>query len=214
MGSLKSLTLLGVLGLTAFAMAQPVPRRYRVELAYEGYLTTHPIPQCLNLMNLRGYDSLIGTVQGDEPTAATHEDVVYTGRVKRKTDIDTCLTRPKSAATPDELVYCKATLKGSADMDIEITVHVDKGTGAYLKAEAIVGPVQNLGWNDGCQTAESNEIRREYPGGASLASPDGQPILDPDSSFFVLNGVPRLRNGYSKPKPPETAWGMRVTPLP
>jgi hypothetical protein len=206
------LLLLSCVLLLAAAHAGRAPRRYQVELAYEGYLTTWQIPECLNQMNLHGYDSLIGTVQGYEPTAASNDDAVYTGRVKRKTDIDTCLTRPKSAATPDELVYCKATLKGSGEMDIEIKVHVDAGTGAYLKAQAVAGTVQN--WNDGCQTEESNEIRREYPGGSGLASPDGQLIQDPDSSLFVRNDLPRLRNGYSKPKPPEAPWGMRVTSLP
>jgi hypothetical protein len=208
------LLLLSCVLLLAAAHAGRVPRRYKVELAYTGYLSVSPIPECLDLMNVNGYDSLIGTVQGDEPTAATDDDMVYTGRVKRKTDIDSCLTRPKSAATPDELVWCKATLKGSAEMDIEITVHFDAGTGAYVHAKPVVGSGQNLGWNDGCQTAESSELRSEYPGGASLASPDGQPIVDPAGSSFVLNDIPRLRRGYSPPKPPLTAWGMRVTPLP
>jgi hypothetical protein len=184
------------------------------ELAYIGYTGLAESTQCADLTNPQGYDSLIGVVQGHEPTAATDDDIVYTGTVNRKTAIDYCLARPKSASTPDEMVLCVATLTGSATMAIELKVHRDVGSGAYLKAKPLPRPVQNLSVLGDCVPAEMNQIRPDYPRGDTASSPDGQQIDDPNGSSFVQNDLPRLRRGYSKANPPETVWNLDVTPLP
>ena len=187
---------------------QAVKRRYDVQLAYTGYTGLAEAAPCDVKVNALGYDSLVGSVEGIEPARATDEDVLYTGTVKRMTAIDYCQSRPKSSA-PDELIWCVATLSGSAAMDIEITVHGDAGAGAYLKARPVIRPQQSHTVAGTCTTADMNEIRQDYPGGGSGGSPDGQPIAS--NAAFVLNGIPRLRMGYFPPKRPETAWGLRVT---
>jgi hypothetical protein len=202
--------------LIAASQVTTAPRRYKVELAYIGYTGLAESADCDSLVNQQGYDSLIGTVQESNPTNNPDDDAIYEGIVRRKTAIDYCLTRPKSAATPDELVLCVLRLTGSADMKIEIKVHTDAGTGAYLHAEPFrASPlVSSPSATGNCTPAETDEVRRSYPGGSSGGSPDGQSLLDPTGTQFVLNNMPALRKGYSPPDPPVVTWGMRVTPLP
>ena len=213
---MKRLALLPLAGMVLIAASQVTapPRRYNVELAYVGYLGP-AIPEC-DGANRTGYDSLIGTVEEVDPAKEPGDDATYQGRVRRKTAIDYCMTRPKSAATPDELVWCMLRLTGSADMSIEIKVRSDAGTGAYFQAEPFSASplVPSSSVTGDCTGAEADEIRRSWPDPSSGGSPDGQPLLDPTGTQFVLNGLPSLRRGYSSPKPPEVTWGMRVTPLP
>jgi len=215
---MKPHALVPLAGMVLIAASQVTtpPRRYKVELAYIGYTGLAGGPDCERLVNQQGYDSLIGTVEEANPTNDPDDDAIYKGIVRRKTAIDYCLTRPKSAATPDELVLCVLRLTGSADMKIEIKVRTDAGTGAYFQAEPFVASplVPSSNATGDCTPAETDEVRRSYPGGSSGGSPDGQPLLDPAGTQFVLNNMPALRNGYSPPNPPEVTWGMRVTPLP
>lgn len=189
--------------------SQDIKRRYDVQLAYTGYTGLAESVRCEVTVNALGFDSLVGTVEGIEPSSATDDDVVYTGTARRNTAIDYCQTRPKSSA-PDELAWCVATLTGSAQMDIEITVHGDPGAGGYLKAKPIIGPQQSPSVNGTCTTADMNEIRLDYPSGGSGGSPDGQPIGK--TAAFVINGIPRLQVGAFPPSRPETVWGLTVRP--
>ena len=214
--AMKRLVLLPLAGMVLIAASHgtTAPRRYNVELAFVGYLGP-AIPEC-DGANRTGYDSLIGMVEEVDPAREPGDDAIYKGRVRRKTAIDYCMTRPRSAATPDELVWCMLRLTGTADMTLEIEVLTDAGTGAYFQAEPFLASplVPSSSTTGDCTGAEADEIRRSWPDASSGGSPDGQPLLDPTGTQFVLNNLPALRAGYSPPKPPEVTWGMRVTPVP
>lgn len=82
MRDMRTLTLAPVAGLLLVAagrVANPAPRSYDVELAYIGFTGLAGSVDCGARVNSQGYDSLIGTVQGDEPTSATDDDVVTPG---------------------------------------------------------------------------------------------------------------------------------------
>lgn len=196
--------------LLAARVAGTAPRTYEVQFAYVGWLSTfNPLPpECAPRMDPRGYDSLVGTLSGIESPAGSAEDVVYRGKAKRKTRIDHCLTKPKSASAPDELVYCVVHQAGAATMELELTVSSDSGKGAYLHAKSI-GNADSIKVEGDCTAEEMNEMRADYPSGPSVASPDGQPIWESGSEFTVA-GVRRLGVGSFPAKPPETAWGLRV----
>jgi hypothetical protein len=200
----------GCILLGAFRPVVPIPRSYEVQLAYIGYTGLTTSKDCDAITNPTGYDSLIGTVKGIENLAEPDEDVVYTGTLKRKTRIDYCLTKPKSPATPDELVWCVDTLTAAATMEVEVTVYGEDGNGAWVKAKPVGNP-DSLNVKGNCDAQETNQIRQDYPGGESAGTPDGQPIAEPANAKFVVQGIRRLRVGYFPPKPPETAWGLRVT---
>jgi len=210
---MKRSVLLGGLLLAQWAamrLAPPVPRSYDVQLAYTGYTGLAASKDCDAMTNPRGYDSLVGTLKGIENPAEPDEDVVYTGTLKRTTRIDYCLTRPKSQATPDELVWCVDTLTAAATMAVELTVYGEDGNGAWLKATPI-GKADSANVRGTCDAAETNEILQDYPSGESAGSPDGQPIAEPAALKMLLQGIRRLRLGYFPPDPPRTAWGLRVT---
>jgi hypothetical protein len=189
---------------------------YEIELSYTGYTgLVEGAPNCV--VNLLGYDRLVGTVAGVE-TTESDEDVVYTGTLRRDTKIDFCETKGKDAPGDDERVWCTATLAGYAVTQVELTVHSDEGTGGYLKAAPAGGPMMR-GVSGRCDPAEQNQILSDYPassdGGA--ASPSGQPIDDGaavDASgrriAFVAGGVPRLRVGTYPPTGPKGGWTLRV----
>ena len=186
------------------------PRSYDVQLAYVGYLSEFdPLPPaCAQLMDPKGYDSLTGTLSGIEPPAGSADDAVYTGKLKRKTRIDFCLTKPKNPSAPDELVYCAVHLAGAATMNLELTIESDAGKGAYFKSTP-VGPADSVSVRGDCTPQEMAELRADYPGAASAASPDGQPIAESGAQFTV-GGVRRLKVDSFPAKPTETAWGHRV----
>jgi hypothetical protein len=183
---------------------------YEVQLAFIGYTGLATSSSCDAIANRQGYDSLVGTVKGFENPAEPDADVVYVGTLKRKTTIDYCLTRPKSPATPDELVWCVDTLTAAATMEVELTVYGEDGNGAWLKAKPI-GNADSIDVKGTCDAAETNQIRQDYPGGESAGSPDGQPIAELGNLKLAMQGIRRLRLGYFPPSPPETAWGLRVT---
>jgi hypothetical protein len=183
------------------------PAKYEVRLSVTGYSGTISSPDCDAMVNLQGYDSLMGTLTGVEPTSQTDDDVIYTGTLKRVTKMDYCETR--KAPTVDQVKLCVASLTGRATMQAELTVYGDEGEGAWLKAKP-VGKADTLEVRGNCETADMNTIRAEYPGGQSAGSPDGQPIAEGDSTKFIVNGIPKLRVGYHPVNRPETAWGLRV----
>lgn len=189
-------------------LVETAPRSYDIKVAYIGFLSEYG-DACDIQLDPRGYDSLIGTVTGVENPAGSDEDVVYKGRAKRKTNLDYCLTKPKVASKPDELVYCSARLTGAATMDLELTIYSDSGKGAWLKANP-VGNADSVRVKGDCTTQDQNRLRDEYPGGTSAASPDGQPIFEARAEFTV-RGVRRLGDStYYRAHPPETAWDLRV----
>lgn len=199
-----------LLTVAAVSRMAPVARSYDVQLAHTGYTGLAASKDCDAITNPRGYDSLVGTLKGIENPAEPDEDVVYTGTLKRTTRIDYCLTRPKSQATPDELVWCVDTLTAAATMAVELTVYGEDGNGAWLKATPI-GKADSANVRGTCDAAETNEILKDYPSGESAGSPDGQPIAEPAALKMLLQGIRRLRLGYFPPDPPRTAWGLRVT---
>jgi len=199
----------GLLLLAAAGTLRPGPRSYDVQLAYVGYLSEfHPLPSICAQIDPAGYDSLVGTLSGVEYPAGSDDDVVYTGKAKRKTKIDYCLTKPKVASKPDELTYCVVHLSGAATMELELTVQSDSGQGAYLKAKHL-GSADSVSVRGDCTAEEMNQIRSDYPQGESAASPDGQPIFESRSQFTV-GGIRRLKLDHSPAHPPETSWGLRV----
>lgn len=191
------------------ATVRIAPRSYDVQFAYVGYLSEYnPLPSICAQLNPQGYDSLVGTLSGNENPPGSDDDVVYTGRARRATRIDYCLTKPKNPAAPDELTYCTVRLVGGATMDLQLTIYSDSGKGAWLKATP-VGNANSVSVTGDCTAQDINQIRSDYPNGTSAASPDGQPIFE-SGSEFTERGIRRLQVRSFPAKPPETAWGLRV----
>jgi len=179
--------------------------RYEVQLGYVGYTGLAESADCRALVDLQGYDSLVGTLSGVETPNQPDEDVVYTGTLRRKTRIDYC------EATPgDQPTWCVAKLTGAARMDVELTVYGDDGRGAWLKATPAKAPVDSSRVVGNCARADMDSIRADYPSGESAGTPDGQPIAETSPPRFYVNRVPRLRVGYFPPDSLEGGWGLRV----
>ena len=204
-----------VLALLGAAAVRSAPAGYEVELrmaGYTGLLTSAECDALTEVSDSVGYDVLTGVVRGDE-TGERGEDMTYTGRLKRRTRIDHCLTRP--APTEDQRGYCLAKFAGAATMQVEITVYGEAGRGAWVKAEP-VGPADSAKMVGDCVPSEMEELRLDYPSGESAGSPSGQPIEESDNArarerWFFVNGVAGLRAGITFPtKPPETAWSLKV----
>ena len=112
---------------------------------------------------LGGTDSLTGKLGRDgSGPVASDEDVMYRGRLARKTKISACGTKP--APTEDQVAMCSATLVGSARMNVELEVN-EGDRGAYIKMTADTNhPVTKS--ISGCP--EPGEWLKEYfPDGAS-----------------------------------------------
>ncbi len=185
-----------------------ITRTYEVRLAFVGYTGLAESSDCQAIVDTLGYDSLTGTLTGIENPAEPDEDVVYTGTVRRVTRIDYCETRPNP--TPDQLAWCKAKLTGAASMAVELTVYGEDGNGAWLKAKP-ARALDSVKVQGNCLQTDMDSIKADYPEGDTAGSPDGQPIAEPGTLKFELQGVRRLRLGYFPPDRPRTAWGLRVT---
>ena len=182
---------------------------YQVELRFTGYSGLATSQDCDAKANLAGYDVLTGTVTGIE-TSEPDDDVEYSGTLKRSTAMDYCQTKGRRSPTDDEVVWCIATLTGSAVMDVKITVYGEADRGAFVKAKPGTGPAQSAVQGD-CDTADLRQIRQDYPSGDSGGSPSGQPIDDALSTIkFVVGGHGRLRVGYFPPDPSQSGWALRV----
>lgn len=182
--------------------------RYDVQLAYVGYTGLATSQDCRALVDLQGYDSLVGTISGIETPNQPDEDVVYTGTLRRRTRLDYCETRP--APTSDQLAWCVAKLIGAARMDVEVTVYGEADRGAWIKAVPAKNPLDSATVAGNCLQADMDSIRVDYPSGESAGSPDGQPIAETSPPRFYVGGVPRLRVGYFPPDAVEGGWGLRV----
>ncbi len=82
---------------------------------------------------LGGTDTFTGTLLPLSGGGRADDDLIYTGRLSRTTEVDACGTRP--APTEDQVAMCFAHLSGTAQMDVEVTVQYDD-RGAYIKMEA------------------------------------------------------------------------------
>lgn len=214
------MTLLKSVALAAGLAALPSPAagqmaEYQVELRFTGYSGLAAGPDCDSLANLAGYDVLTGTVTGME-TSGPDDDITYTGSLKRTTAMDFCQTRGKNSPNDDEVVWCIATLTGTAVMDVEIEVYGEADRGAWVKAEPGTGTAQGAVTGN-CNPADMREIQRDYPSGESGGSPSGQPIEDvraTDSQgrsiTFFAGGHARLRVGTYPPDPAEGGWTLKV----
>jgi hypothetical protein len=188
---------------------QTITRRYEVQLAFTGYTGLAESADCRALVDLQGYDSLVGTLTGVETPNQPDEDMVYTGTLQRRTRIDYCETKP--APTSDQLAWCVAKLTGAAPMDVEVTVYGEADRGAWMKAGPAKSPPDSVKVAGNCLQADMDSIRVDYPSGESAGSPDGQPIEENPASPFFANRLARLRAGAFYPaKPPESAWSLRV----
>jgi hypothetical protein len=211
-GRVAALTLSAVVIGSVASTPARVPVRYDVALSFTGISghSVHTAAECTDPVNPAGYDSLVGTVTGDE-TPATDEDVVYSGLLRRSTKMDFC--ELKRGPAPDMPVHCRATLTGSAFMNVEIEVYGEAGRGAWLKATPGSGPVVDS-VSGNCDPPEMAAILAAYPGGTpgdagGGGSPDGQPIVE-DTVMFFQGGQARLRVGYYPPDPRDHPWDLRV----
>jgi len=181
---------------------------YDIELTFVGYTgLVEGAPNCA--VDTLGYDTIVGTVSGLE-TPARDEDVAYQGTLRRKTKIDFCETKGKKNPNDDERVWCTATLTGLTVSDVELTVYGESGRGGYLKVAPGPGPTGKR-VASGCDPTTDGEILSDYPGGGDGggASPNGQPIDDPQSQLFA-GGLARLRVGTFPAQGPQGGWTLRV----
>ena len=179
---------------------------YEIALEFVGISGHHvqTAADCQVPVNPLGYDNLVGTVVGvEDPTQ--DEDVVYYGTLRRLTAMDFCDLRGPA----DQNLDCRVTLDGWTAMDVEITVYGEDGRGAYVKADPAAGPKHAQVSGD-CDPREKNQIQSDYLSiGDGGASPNGQPIEDPQSLLFA-SSVARLRVGTFAAQPPESIWTLRV----
>jgi hypothetical protein len=195
------------------------PRRlavYEVEFSMTGYVgELNGAPQCKVRRN--GTDRMVGTLMTVE-TAEPDEDVVYSGILRRETDIDYCLTKGRKRPGDDERVWCELTLKGWSVENVEMTVHSDSARGGYLKSKTEPGYSSAGIPRSTCDKQETWDAANGYAnsddGGGG--SPNGQQIddvmaTDPNGRpiWFVSGGVPRLRIGTFPPAT-GTGWTLRV----
>jgi hypothetical protein len=112
---------------------------------------------------LGGTDSLSGRlVQDGSGPPASDEDVMYRGKLARKTKISACGTKP--APTEDQVAMCSATLVGSALMNVELEVN-EGDRGAYIKmtADTTHAVTKSI---SGCPEP-GDWLKEYYPDGAS-----------------------------------------------
>lgn len=185
-------------------VSDTVTRKYEVRLAFTGYSGLAESEDCRALVDLQGYDSLVGVVAGIEG-GDPGDGVMYTGRLRRVTKVDYCLARGG-----DEAKWCVVRLTGAARMLVQLEVHGEEGRGAWLKADPDTVPAESVRAEGDCEPADTDVIRAEYPGGTTGGSPDGQPIAEPDPALLFVNGVPRLRPGYLPADEEQGGWGLRV----
>ena len=197
-----------------------LPAIYEVELSAIGYSgDINAAPNCK--VNVNGYDRLVGTLSGYEPTAP-NVDAVYAGTLRRDTNVDYCMTKGKSRPGDDERIYCVASLTGNDATDVELRVYGDADRGAYLKATSSPAGVSSKHVNSQCDAQEINDIKNEYPAsddGGGM-SPNGQPIADVNAVdpsgrkiTFYASGLARLRVGTYPPDKranPYGGWTLRV----
>lgn len=179
---------------------------YEVALEFIGISGHHvrTAAECSVRINPRGYDILVGTVNGVE-SPEQDEDVVYTGTLWRSTAMDFCDLKGPA----DQKIDCRVTLTGWTAMDVEITVYGEEGRGAYVKASPVAGS-QLAQVSGDCDAREKNQIRSDYLTiGDGGASPNGQPIDDPQSLLFA-SSLARLTVGTFVAQPPSSIWALRV----
>lgn len=186
------------------AQGDTVTRKYEVRLAFTGYTGLAESEDCRALVDLQGYDSLVGVVAGIEG-GDPGDGVMYTGRLRRVTRMDYCLARGG-----DEAKWCVVRLTGAARMLVQIEVYGEEGRGAWLKADPDTVPAESIRAEGDCDPADTDEVRAGYPGGSSGGTPDGQPIAEPDPALLFVNGVPRLRPGYLPADEAQGGWALRV----
>lgn len=190
----------------AAAGARHLLATYQIELEYIGISGHHvqTAADCQAPVNALGYDLLVGTVVGVEDSAQD-EEIVYRGTLRRSTAMDFCELR----GPVDQAVDCRVTLNGWTPMDVEITVYGEDGRGAFVKASPTAGPKHARVSGD-CDPRELNQVRSDYLTiGDGGASPNGQPIDDPQSLLFA-SSLARLKVGTFAPQPPTSIWTLRV----
>ena len=198
--------------LTVRGAVGPVVAEYEVELLFTGYTgQLDGYPNCA--VDTNGTDRLTGRLAGYE-TSTPDENVEYEGTLTRATTLDICETKGRNRPDDidDEQVWCAATLSGSANMRIGLTVYGELDRGAWLKAKPDTGRMTSSVTGN-CAGPTMAEYRKAYPGGSGGGggSPDGQPIEDAFSATkFVVNSVGRLRVGYYPPDPKQGGWSLRV----
>lgn len=131
-----------LLPILACALAAPAAAEsatYRVKLRFDGATgaSLFDPPACLGTSRT-GFDEFEGELKGDEPGFATKQRVVYTGMMKRRTEIDACDFLPEDA---DGIAkYCNVHLVGGGEFFVELTVHHQR-TEVYFLARPRKGKV-------------------------------------------------------------------------
>jgi len=131
-----------LLPILACALAAPVAAEsatYRVKFRFDGATGLHYVdpPGCPGTSRT-GFDEFEGELKGDESEFATKQRVVYTGVMKRRTEIDACDLLPEDA---DGIAnYCNVHLVGGGEFFVELTVHHQR-TEVYFQARPRKGKV-------------------------------------------------------------------------
>jgi hypothetical protein len=118
------------------AAADPRTAIVEVRFSYEGLQgSLSSAPDCPGRRN--GTAVMTGQVAGLEDVPSD-EDIVYTGTMQLKVDIDLCEATRDAGSSEDRLCFMRVV--GSGPVAVELTVYADD-RGGYVTAERAKGPL-------------------------------------------------------------------------
>jgi hypothetical protein len=201
-----------LLPILACALAAPVAAEsatYRVKFRFDGatgFYLFDP-PACPGTSRT-GFDEFEGELKGDESEFATKQRVVYTGVMKRRTEIDACDLLPEDA---DGIAnYCNVHLVGGGEFFVELTVHHQR-TEVYFQARPRKGKVSYQA-NGSCEREIVVNYKQSFEKGVGFEHWIGPRSY---SERDNVGGPPRAGTYRDQPPfPPHLAghWTMTVGP--
>jgi hypothetical protein len=117
----------------------------------------HPLPACPGTPR-NGYDQYEGDLTGDEADFASDQEVVYSGVVRRVTDVGVCDLLPENADGVAN--YCNTQLVGGGEFKATLRVYADR-TEVYFQTEPVPGKVHATASGD-CEAELAADVRRMY----------------------------------------------------
>ena len=155
------------------AAADPRTAIVEVRFSYEGLQgSLSSAPECPGRRN--GTAVMTGQVAGLEDLPSD-EDIVYTGTLQLKVDIDLCEATRDAGSSEDRL--CFLTVVGGGPVDVELSVYADD-RGGYVQAVQAKGPF-----------------------GATVTGNCGQEAIDGERQAFPDNSMANPFNGTELPLP-------------